>query len=64
LKKLLTNGTESDLTHMNEGHGFPFPPDLDVTMLGVRTEKVKVFTSANAPLLLPIYYKKKNEVVQ
>jgi len=58
LKELLTNGTESDLTKMNEGNGFPFPADLNVTMLGVKVEKVQVNGSASAPLILPIYCKR------
>ena len=55
------NGTESDLTSLNNGEGVPLPANLDIILYGVRQDKVKVFTSATKPLLLPFYYRMKGE---
>lgn len=35
----------------------PLPANLDIILKGVRVDKVKVFTSATKPLLLPFYYR-------
>jgi hypothetical protein len=40
----------------------PLSANLDITLLGVKLEKTKVFTSATKPLILPFYHKYKNEV--
>jgi phosphatidylinositol 3-kinase len=37
--------------------------NLNLILRGVRTEKVKVFTSASKPLLLPFYYRLKGDEV-
>lgn len=57
LKELIQNGTESDLTNLNNGNGVPLSANLNRILRGVRVEKVKVFTSATRPLLLPFYYR-------
>ena len=58
LQKLIQNGTESDLTNLNNGEGIPFSANLDLVLIGVKVEKTNVFKSASKPLLLPFYYKK------
>lgn len=64
LKKLIQNGTNSDLINLNGGKGVPLSANLDIELLGVRAEKVKVFTSATKPLLLPFYWRYKGEQEQ
>lgn len=58
LKKLISaNDKPSNLTNLNNGEGVPLPANLDYTLMSVRVEKAKVFTSATKPLLLPFYYR-------
>ena len=66
LKKLITNGSsKSDLTNLNDGmnggEGVPLSANLDIILLGVRADKTSVFKSATKPLLLPFWYKNKND---
>lgn len=62
LKKLITDpGKPSNLTNLNNGEGVPLSANLDYTLMGVRAEKAKVFTSATRPLLLPFYYRLPND---
>jgi hypothetical protein len=61
LKELIQNGTASDLTNLNNGDGVPLSANLNLILRGVRAEKVKVFTSATKPLLLPFYYREEGE---
>ena len=59
LQQLIQNGTESDLTRLNDGKGIPLAANLNMILQGVKVEKTKVFTSATKPLLLPFYYRLK-----
>lgn len=61
LKELIQNGTESDLTNLNNGDGVPLSANLNLILRGVRADKVKVFTSATKPLLLPFYFRYKGD---
>ena len=46
---------------LNHGEGVPLPANTDIILMGVNVEKVKVFTSATKPLLLPFYWRNKHE---
>ncbi len=61
MTKLLSNGQDSDLTKLNDGKGVPLSANVDYTLYGVRHEKAKVFKSATRPLLLPFYYRHKDD---
>jgi len=57
LRKNISNGTDSDLTNLNNGEGVPLSANLDITLHGVTVDKTKVFKSATRPLLLPFYFR-------
>lgn len=63
LKDTITDDSNSDLTNLNHGEGVPLGANVDIILMGVRAEKVKVFKSATKPLLLPFYYRMKGELV-
>lgn len=62
LRREITNGSDYDLTNLNNGEGVPLSANLNITLHGVERDKTKVFTSATRPLLLPFYHKYNDEV--
>jgi hypothetical protein len=46
---------------IREGEGIPMSANLNITLLGVKADKVKVFTSGTRPLLLPFRHKYTDE---
>lgn len=58
---MIQDGSERDLTNLNNSEGVPLPANTDIILAGVKVENTKVFTSATKPLLLPFYYKMHGE---
>ena len=61
LRAIVKGGTEQDLTNLNGGQGVPLSANPDIILAGVRAEKTKVATSATKPLILPFYYRMKDQ---